>query len=94
MARDLSPHIRVNGIAVGSVATSALETVLTDDGIRTAMESNTPLGRLGQPWEIAAGVLYLCSPAGSFMTGKLLEIDGGIESATLEMGLPDLEIKK
>ena len=62
MARDLSPHIRVNGIAVGSVATSALETVLTDDGIRTAMESNTPLGRLGQPWEIAAGVLYLCLP--------------------------------
>jgi len=94
MARDLSPHIRVNGVAVGSVATSALETVLTDDGIRTAMESNTPLGRLGQPWEIAAGVLYLCSPAGSYMTGKLLEIDGGIESATLEMGLPDLEINK
>ena len=47
-----------------------------------------------QPWEIAAGVLYLCSPAGSYMTGKLLEIDGGIESATLEMGLPDLEIQK
>ena len=90
MARDLSPSIRVNGIAVGSVATSALDTVLTDDAIRTAMEGATPLGRLGEPWEIAAGVLYLCSPAGSYLTGKLLEIDGGIESATLEMGIPDL----
>ena len=39
-------------------------------------------------------MLYLASPAGAFMTGKLIEIDGGIESATLEMGLPDLEIKK
>jgi 7-alpha-hydroxysteroid dehydrogenase len=91
MASDLSPHIRVNGIAVGSIATSALETVLTDDGIRTAMEEATPLQRLGQPEDIAAGVLYLCSDAGSFMTGKLLEIDGGTEAATLALGLPDLE---
>ncbi len=91
MACDLSPHIRVNGIAVGSVETSALETVLTDDGIRTAMEAATPLRRLGRPEDIAAGVLYLCSPAGSFITGKLLEIDGGAESATLGLGLPDLE---
>ena len=90
MACDLSPRIRVNGIAVGSVATSALEIVLTDDGLRTAMEEGTPLKRLGQPEDIAAGVLYLCSPAGSYMTGKLLEIDGGLISQTLGMGLPDL----
>lgn len=90
MACDLSPRIRVNGIAVGSVATSALEIVLTDDGLRTAMEESTPLKRLGQPEDIAAGVLYLCSPAGSYMTGKLLEIDGGLISQTLGLGLPDL----
>jgi 7-alpha-hydroxysteroid dehydrogenase len=35
--------------------------------------------------------LLICSPAGSYLTGKILEIDGGIESATLAMGLPDLE---
>jgi 7-alpha-hydroxysteroid dehydrogenase len=81
----------VNAIAVGSVATSALEMVLTDDNLRQTMESNTPLRRLGTPDDIAAGVLYLCSPAGSYLTGKILEIDGGIESATLAMGLPDLE---
>ena len=91
MAADLNPHVRVNAIAVGSVATSALEMVLTDDNLRRTMEANTPLRRLGTPEDIAAGVLYLCSPAGSYLTGKILEIDGGIESATLAMGLPDLE---
>jgi 7-alpha-hydroxysteroid dehydrogenase len=91
MACDLSPHIRVNGIAVGSIATSALDTVLTDDGIRSLMEESTPLRRIGDPEDIAAGVLYLCSPAGSFITGKLLEIDGGVEAPTLGLGLPDLE---
>ncbi len=90
LATDLSPRIRVNGIAVGSVETSALETVLTDDSIRELMESSTPLGRLGQPEDIAAGVVYLCSPAGSYLTGKLLEIDGGLESQNLGLGLPDL----
>jgi 7-alpha-hydroxysteroid dehydrogenase len=90
MAADLAPHIRVNGIAVGSVATDALATVLTDD-LRETMESNTPLRRLGEPEDIAAGVVYLSSPAGSYLTGKLLEIDGGIQAPTLALGLPDLE---
>lgn len=90
LAADLSPRIRVNGIEVGSVATSALDIVLTDDDLRTQMESSIPLGRLGEPEEIAAGVLYLCSPAGSYVTGKLLEIDGGVTGATLGLGLPDL----
>ncbi len=90
MAMDLAPHIRVNGIAVGSVITDALQTVLEGD-LRETMEANTPLRRLGQPEDIAAGVLYLCSPAGSYMTGKLLEIDGGIDHPTLALGLPDYE---
>jgi 7-alpha-hydroxysteroid dehydrogenase len=90
LATDLSPRVRVNGIAVGSVETSALETVLTDDSIRRLMEESTPLKRLGRPEDIAAGVVYLCSPAGSYLTGKLLEIDGGIEAQNLGMGLPDL----
>jgi 7-alpha-hydroxysteroid dehydrogenase len=90
MAADCAPKIRVNGIAVGSTATSALETVLTDDGLRTAMEDGTPLRRLGDPLDIALGVLYLSSPAGSWMTGKVLELDGGMEAPNLAMGLPDL----
>jgi 7-alpha-hydroxysteroid dehydrogenase len=90
-AADLAPRIRVNAIAVGSVATSALEVVLTDDGLRTEMETRTPLHRLGEPEEIAAAVLYLSSPAGAFVTGKVLEVDGGIEAPNLGLHLPDLE---
>ena len=90
MAADLAPRIRVNAIAVGSTATSALEYVLTDDGLRTAMIEGTPLKRLGEPEDIALGALYLASPAGSYMTGKILELDGGMEAPNLQLGLPDL----
>jgi 7-alpha-hydroxysteroid dehydrogenase len=90
MAADLAPKVRVNGIAVGSIATSALETVLTDDGIRNQMVDGTPLKRLGQPDDIALCALYLASPAASFVTGKIFEVDGGLEEANLALGLPDL----
>jgi 7-alpha-hydroxysteroid dehydrogenase len=89
-AQDLAPRIRVNAIAVGSIATSALEIVLDDDGLRTAMEQGTPLKRIGDPEEIAATVLYLASAAGGYVTGKVVEVDGGIEQPNLDMGLPDL----
>jgi len=90
MAADLSPKVRVNAIAVGSVATSALETVLVDEGIRSQMVAGTPLKRLGEPEDIAAAALWLVSPAGSFVTGKVVEVDGGIEAPNLALGLPDL----
>jgi 7-alpha-hydroxysteroid dehydrogenase len=90
MAADLSPTIRVNGIAVGSVATSALETVLTDDAIRTEMVSRTPVKRLGEPDDIAIAALYLACGASSFVTGKIFEVDGGLEEANLVLGIPDV----
>jgi 7-alpha-hydroxysteroid dehydrogenase len=89
-SRDLAPRIRVNAIAVGSVATSALEVVLDDDAMRTTMEQTTPLKRIGDPDDIAATVLFLASPAGAYVTGKVLEVDGGLEQPNLDFGLPDL----
>lgn len=89
MATECAPRVRVNAIAVGATETSALETVL-DDNLRSMMEAGTPLRRLGQPEDIAAGVLYLCSPAGSYLTGKILEIDGGLTAPNLALALPDL----
>jgi 7-alpha-hydroxysteroid dehydrogenase len=89
-AADLSPRIRVNAIAVGSVATSALDIVMQTDELRDALEAGTPLGRIGDPEDIAAAVVYLASEAGSYITGKILEVDGGIESPNLDMGLPDV----
>ena len=90
MAADLAPKVRVNAIAVGSIATSALEVVLESDELREQMIQGTPLKRLGEPDDIAIAALYLASPAASFVTGKVMEVDGGLEEANLELGLPDL----
>jgi len=89
-AADLAPRIRVNAVAVGSVATSALDIVMTDDALRGQMERATPLRRIGDPEDVAAAVLYLASPAGGYITGKVLEVDGGLEQTNLDLGLPDL----
>lgn len=89
-ATDLAPRIRVNGIYVGSVLTSALEFVAAVPEMKQELEDKTPLGRIGEAEDIAAAVLYLSSPAGAFVTGKLLEVDGGIQVPNLELGLPDL----
>ncbi|MGZ4786065.1 MAG: SDR family oxidoreductase [Acidimicrobiales bacterium] len=90
LAADLAPKVRVNAIAVGSTATSALEVVLENDEIHDEMVRRTPLRRLGQPEDIALAALYLSSPAASWITGTVLEVDGGLEEANLELALPDL----
>ncbi|HZP28034.1 MAG TPA: SDR family oxidoreductase [Acidimicrobiia bacterium] len=90
MAADCAPRVRVNAVAPGSIATSALEMVLTIDELRTEMVNRTPLARLGDVEDIALAVLYLASDASSFVTGKILEVDGGIEYPNLGLNLPDL----
>ena len=89
-SRDLAPRIRVNAIGVGSTATSALDIVMSSDELRTAMEDATPLRRLGHVDDIASAILYLVSPAGAYVTGKIIEVDGGLQSPNLEFPLPDL----
>lgn len=89
-AADLAPRIRVNAVAVGSTATSALDIVLESPDMHAEMVAGTPLRRLGDPEDIAMGVLYLASPASSWVTGKVLEVDGGLEEPNLAMNLPDL----
>ncbi|HZT65110.1 MAG TPA: SDR family oxidoreductase [Acidimicrobiales bacterium] len=89
LAADLAPRVRVNAVAPGSVETEALGSVLNDE-MRATMISMTPMRRLGRPEDIALAVLYLASDASSYMTGKVLEVDGGIEAPNLPLGLPDL----
>ncbi len=89
-ALDLAPRVRVNAIAPGSILTSALDIVASNDDLRTPMERATPLRRLGDPLDIAAAAVYLASPAGSYLTGKTLEVDGGITFPNLELPIPDL----
>ncbi|HPX38189.1 MAG TPA: SDR family oxidoreductase [Mycobacterium sp.] len=89
-ALDLCPRIRVNAIAPGSIMTSALEIVASNDALREPMEKATPMRRLGDPADIAAAAVYLASPAASFLTGKMLEVDGGLIVPNLDLPIPDL----
>ena len=89
-ALDLCPRIRVNAIAPGSILTSALDVVASNDDLRAPMEKATPLRRLGDPIDIAAAAVYLASPAGNFLTGKTLEVDGGLTFPNLDIPVPDL----
>ena len=69
--------IRVNCVCPGVIDTPMVEGVASRPEIRKIMEGMTPLGRFGRPEEVAAGVLWLCSDAASFVTGHPLVIDGG-----------------
>lgn len=89
-ALDLCPRIRVNAIAPGSILTSALDIVASNDALRDPMEKATPMRRLGDPSDIAAAAVYLASPAGSYLTGKTLEVDGGLTFPNLDLPIPDL----
>ncbi|MFI0348960.1 SDR family oxidoreductase [Actinomadura sp. 9N407] len=89
-ALDLAPKIRVNAISVGAVATSALDIVMSTESLRTEMEAKTPLGRIGTAEDVAAAALYLGSPAAAYVTGTILQVDGGIDTPNLDLGLPDL----
>ncbi|MCU4184160.1 SDR family oxidoreductase [Acidiferrimicrobium sp. IK] len=89
-AMDLCPKIRVNAIAPGAVHTDALEVVAANDEIRTALEKATPLRRMGRPEEVAAAAVYLASDAGRYLTGKVIEVDGGLIAPNLELPVPDL----
>ena len=80
MAPELAPKIRVNAIEVGGIETDALAHVLSDETVRAQLEGNTPMQRVGLPADIAAAVIYLSSPASSFVTGKIFEVDGGVEA--------------
>jgi 7-alpha-hydroxysteroid dehydrogenase len=79
LAPELAPKVRVNAIELGGVETDALATVLTDDSIRRQLEENTPMQRIGQVEDVAAAVVYLASDASSWVTGKVIEVDGGVE---------------
>jgi 7-alpha-hydroxysteroid dehydrogenase len=89
-ARDLAPRVRVNAVAVGAVATSALALVTEDEAVRRGLEEATPLRRIGDPAEVAAAILFLASPASSYLTGQVVGVDGGLDRPSLDPGDPDL----
>lgn len=84
LAQEFAPKIRVNAIGVGSTKTEALNTVLTPQ-IEQTMVDLTPMGRLGEVEDIAACALYLASPASSYLTGDIIQVNGGLNSLNMKM---------
>lgn len=76
LAFDYGPVIRVNAIGPGAIKTDALASVLTDE-IEKKMLKNTPLGRLGEPEDIAGAVLYFAAPISKWVSGQIIFVNGG-----------------
>ena len=77
LAWELGPHIRVNSILPGSVLTPTNMEFL--GSVKSLLIEATPMGRTGKPEDIALAAIYLASSASEWVTGKLLEVDGGME---------------
>jgi 7-alpha-hydroxysteroid dehydrogenase len=82
MASELAPEIRVNGVAPGSILTDSLKSLLDEPSLQK-MASLTPMKKLGEVNDIALAALYLASPAAKWVTGKILEVDGGMETTNM-----------
>jgi NAD(P)-dependent dehydrogenase (short-subunit alcohol dehydrogenase family) len=79
LAKRLAPaHVTVNAIAPGAFESKMTAFMLTSDEGRRAVESIIPLGRIGRPDDAAGLVQFLCSRAGSYLTGTVIPLDGGI----------------
>ncbi|MGE2833966.1 SDR family NAD(P)-dependent oxidoreductase [Mycobacterium sp. SMC-4] len=77
-ALEMGPRgIRVNAVAPGFVHTPLTEAAASVPGVVEDYVDNTAIGRAGTPQDIADAVAYLCSPAASWMTGEVLDINGG-----------------
>ena len=78
MALSLATYgIRVNAIGPGSIMTDILKAVATDKEAKRRILARTPLGRIGEPDEIASIAAFLASPEASYMTGETISADGG-----------------
>lgn len=78
MALSLAPHgIRVNAIGPGSIMTEMLQKAVEDEATREQLLSRTPLGRIGEPGEIANIAAFLASEQASYISGQTIYADGG-----------------
>jgi 3-oxoacyl-[acyl-carrier protein] reductase len=79
--KSLAREVGSRGITVNAVAPGFIDTDMTRalaDAQRAALNSQIPLGRLGQPADVAAAVAFLCSPDGAYITGETLHVNGGM----------------
>ncbi len=81
--------VRVNAIGPGSIATDLLRQVMADEAARRRILSRTPMGRLGEPAEVARLALFLASEEASYITGQIVYIDGGRLPLNYTVPVPD-----
>ena len=80
LAREVAKEgIRVCGLRPGLTYTEMWESDIGAEAATRMAEAGVPLGRIGQPEEVAAGVLWLCGPEASYVTGETLNVSGGRE---------------
>ena len=77
LAKEVAPHVRVNAVAPGLIGTRFHDTFSTP-AKRQATVAQTPLAREGTPGDVAAAVLFLASEAAGFLTGEIVEVNGGV----------------
>jgi NAD(P)-dependent dehydrogenase (short-subunit alcohol dehydrogenase family) len=70
-------NLRVNAVAPGAIETRMFRDFATSPDVKQMLESAHPIGRIGQPEEVASAVVWLCSAGASFVTGQIVPIDGG-----------------
>jgi NAD(P)-dependent dehydrogenase (short-subunit alcohol dehydrogenase family) len=86
MAFELGPEgITVNTVAPGPIQTELMQTMLSDEG-RAVRLARIPMGRLGEPADIASVIAFLASPDASWVNGILLTVDGGYSHAGPKVG--------
>ncbi|MGO3886244.1 MAG: SDR family NAD(P)-dependent oxidoreductase [Mycetocola sp.] len=80
--------VRVNAVAPGPVATPLLRPILeSNEVVRSTYAERIPLGRVAEPEEIAAAILFLASPDASYINGVILPVDGGLTAWTAQPSL-------
>jgi 3-oxoacyl-[acyl-carrier protein] reductase len=78
LSTELAPHhIYVNSVAPGWVDTDMSRPALEDPAVAPGVLAKIPLGRVGTPEELAAPILFLCTPHAGFITGEVLNVNGG-----------------
>lgn len=83
LATEWGKHgITVNAVGPGFVPTELVEHAVADDRFTTMMLNRIPFGRFGTPAEMAGAVLFLAAPAGGFVTGQILFVDGGVTASS------------
>jgi NAD(P)-dependent dehydrogenase (short-subunit alcohol dehydrogenase family) len=85
--RHLGPHnVRVNCVAPGLIKTDFARALWDNPKIAKAAEASMPLRRIGEADEVAGAIVFLASPAGKYITGQKIVVDGGTLCTTPALG--------